>query len=129
MKPRFHITYEIITPGSCRHGDFKYHGYMPRSLNEAPRRNHLPDTPAKFTLRQAVDFMLSHGGHIEADECPVSNPRWFTVYPDANVYGDPSDTTYSVHVGSFSDPVRISRASRMRIARLLNCYGLTPAKV
>jgi hypothetical protein len=122
MKPRFRITYEIIGNGGC---EPQYRGFMPRTLGDPPRRNHMPKTPALFTLRQAFEFMQQHLGHIEADESPVSNPRWFTVYPDAHTGGYPRDDNYSLHVDWYgpSSP-GISRASRMRIARLLNCHGI-----
>ena len=120
MKPRFRITYDIVTQTST--ADANYSGFMPRSLGDAPRRNHMPKRPALFTLRQAVEFMQSKGVHIEANESPVKNPRWFTVYPEPDVYGGDSGETYSMHVDSFDLP-EISTASRLRIACLLNCYG------
>jgi hypothetical protein len=118
MKPRFKMTYEVVTGESARRGDFAHHGYLPRS-GEAPLyRTHMPKRPALFTLRQVIDLLVFRGsGPCEADSCPVNVPRWVTCQITTNE----SDrcVSLSVHLDD------VSPASARRVARLLNCYGLT----
>lgn len=123
--PRFRLTWEVVTEKSAEHGDFARHGFLPRS-GEIPHRSYFPKNPHLFTLRQAVEIMARHSsgfGPVEADSCPVSRPRWLSTRGESDAYPGMSDAlTVSVHL-----PDSISNASAWRIARLLRCYGLTPA--
>ncbi len=120
-KPRFCLTFEVVTEASAEHGDAARHGYLPRS-GDIPARSYFPKNPHRFTLREAVDLLARHSsGHapIEADSCPVTSPRWLTARGESDSYpGMPDALGVSLHLGE------ISPASAYRIARLLNCYGL-----
>lgn len=121
-KPRFFLTWEVISERSAECGDFARHGYLPRS-GDIPRRSYFPKNPHCFTLREAVDVMATHNsGHapIEADSCPVTVPRWLTVRGETDAYpGMPDALGVSLHI-----PETVSASSAYRIARLLRCYGL-----
>lgn len=122
MKTRFRLTFEVVTEKSATHGDFARHGFLPRS-GEIPRRTYFPKRPHLFTLREAFDVLARHNsGHtpIEADECPVTFPRWVTARGESDSYPGMSDALgVSLHF-----PEEMSRASRLRVCRLLNVYGL-----
>ena len=83
----------------------------------------MPRNPAVFGLREAVEFLLGREsqGPVEADSCPLSlqnPPRWFT-------YGGSLDWRTREYVSvSLHLPKNITRHSAIRIARLLNCYGV-----
>lgn len=119
MKPRFKITYEVVTDASAGCGDFAHHGFLPRSCDVPLHRNNMPERPARFTLRQVCDLLVPRGsGPCEADSCPVNVPRWISCQTTEN-WQRPC-ITLSVHLDD------VSPASARRVARLLNCYGLTP---
>lgn len=118
MKPRFKITYEVITAESARHADAAHRGFLPRSAEVPLYRDNMPDRPSRFTLRQVVELMVPRGsGPCEADSCPCYVPRWVTCQITDNEAS--KDVTLSVHLDD------VSPASARRVARLLNCYGLT----
>lgn len=101
MKPRFIITYQTVTDDSASVGDAAHHGFLPRSAQVPLYRNNFPKRPALFTLKQVVDLLQPAGrAPCEADSAPC--------------------VTLSVHFDDVSD------ASARRVAKLLNCYGLTP---
>lgn len=119
---KYHLTYEITTEESAEQGDFANHGFVTRNLT-TPRKNNMPKKPAEFSLREAIDFLLSREseGPVQADSCPISvqcPPRWFS-------YGGKLDfelngwVTVSLHL-----PDKVTPSSAIRIARLLRCYGL-----
>ncbi len=117
MKPRFRVTYEIVT-GGC---DAAHRGYLPRSGQVPAYRDNMPKRPALFTLKQVVDLLQPGGSSpCEADSAPCRVPRWVTcqVTPDHNHFGP--CVTLSVHLDDVSD------ASARRVAKLLNCHALTP---
>lgn len=119
MKPRFKMTYEVVTGESARQGDFAQHGFLPRSGDAPLYRNNMPKNPARFTLRQVLDLMVPRGsGPCEADSCPCRVPRWVSC----QVTDNDADrcVSLSVHLDDVSD------ASARRVARLLNCYGIKP---
>jgi len=103
MRAKFAVTYEIVTEESAQHGDAAARGYL------------LEDC----TLREAVDTLGA--GHIEADSYPVTlatAPRWFTCYHGID-YRTGNDESRALHV-----PDSVTAASRLRLARLLRCYGV-----
>lgn len=120
MKARFRITYDTVTEASAEHGETAHNGFLPRSGNVPLNRNNMPDKPALFTLKQAVDLLQTGGSSpIEADSCPVSlasPPRWFNCQITQD-WERPS-VRLSLHLGE------VSPSSAMRIARLFRCYGL-----
>jgi len=124
MRKMFRLTFEVVTDKSAECGDAARRGFVPRTLN-IPSRTYMPKRPAQFRLREAVSFLKDResAGPVEADSCPLSlsrPPRWFT-------YGGSLDWHTGEHVSvSMHLPRTISAHSAMRIARLLNCYGVRP---
>lgn len=103
MRARFSVTYETVTDESAEHGDAAARGYVLESC----------------TLREAIDELGC--GHVEADCYPVTlhtAPRWFTCYHGID-YRTGNDESRALHV-----PDTITAASRLRLARLLRCYGV-----
>ncbi len=99
----FSITYATATPESEKHGDYADTGFLVEDV----------------TFREAMDELRWYrGGYVEADSYPVHNPRWFTFVGADEDYSTGAVTNYSLHL-----PRHITTASRMRIARLLGCYG------
>lgn len=106
----FSVTFDVVTPESAEHGDFAESGYVIQDVS----------------LRDALAELDADGCHVEADCCPVSlqcPPRWFTAY-DTNqgtreYYERGESESRSLHV-----PDNVTPSSRLRIARLLNCYGI-----
>lgn len=104
LAPVFAVTFETITPESAEQGDFATNGFVAEGL----------------TLRDALaelDNFNRSDNPPEADECPVSFPRWITVYGAVDAWGEVENR--SIHF-----PEELSQGSRMRIARLLGCYGI-----
>ena len=124
---KFRLTFNTVTEDSAQHGDFAIHGFITRNLT-IPTRTYMPKKPAEFSLRTAVKFCQEHGGHVEADSCPISvqyPPRWFTWCNEdmGRNYSATSNCTLSRSV-SLHLPRNITAASAMRIARYIGCYGI-----
>lgn len=107
MSSKFSITYEIVTPESAEQGEAANQGF------------HLED----LRFRDAYEELRSLGAvgcHCEADSYPLrwSPPRWFSFVDVSENYATGEVTSYALHI-----PENITSASRMRIARLLRCYG------
>lgn len=100
---KFAVTYEIVTPESAENGEFEDVGFVDRSCS----------------LREALKHCESHDGEVEADEFPVKKPRWITFY---NCNNDP--TKEQSEARSIHFPEELTTATRMRIARLVKCYGV-----
>lgn len=104
MSTGFSITYSVVTPESAEDGDYADHGFLAENVS----------------FRDAMDELRWYrGGYVEADSFPVHRPRWFTFVSADEDYATGARTSYSLHV-----PDHITEASRMRIARLLGCYGV-----
>lgn len=122
MPKRFKLTFEVVTDKSAEYGDAARRGFVPRTLN-IPSRTYMPNNPAVFGLREAVEFLLDREsqGPVEADSCPLSlqyPPRWFT-------YGGSLDWSTGEYISvSLHLPANTTRHSAMRIARLVGCYGV-----
>jgi hypothetical protein len=104
----FSITYEIVTPESAEHGDAEERGF------------HLEGLSFGEVMAEIRSLGL-RGAYCEADSCPVTidcPPRWFTYAEGIENYETGARTYYAVHL-----PRHVTPASRMRIARLLGCYG------
>jgi hypothetical protein len=103
----WNITYERITYESAEHGEAEESGFLHEGL----------------TFREAMDALRwQMACHIEADSSPISAafpPRWFTFYEAEQDISTGDVTNYALHI-----PANITPASRMRVARLLGCYGL-----
>ncbi len=102
----WNITYETVTHESAEHGEAKASGYLHEGL----------------TFREAMDALRwARGCHVEADSSPISAaypPRWFTFYEAETDISTGDVTNYALHI-----PKHITPASRMRVARLIGCYG------
>jgi hypothetical protein len=97
----FSVTYEIITPESAEHGDFADAGFVSESCS----------------LREAIDLV---GNQVtEANEYPITCPRWLNNYEYGENYATGERESRSLHF-----PDHITAASRCRIARMLGCYGI-----
>ena len=119
MKPRFRITYEVVTDDSASRGDAAHRGYLPRSGEVPIYRDNMPKRPALFTLKQVVDLLQPGGSSpCEADSAPCDVPRWVTCQVTQD--WERPTISLSVHLDDVSD------ASARRVAKLLNCYALTP---
>ena len=115
-KPRFPITFSIITDESAAHGDHAFHGFMTRDGN-TPRKSggYLPKNPARFTLRDALEILDQHDSGYEpreADSFPCAAPRWFAVSDWPGYMPDTGTVQLSMHLDG------ITPASACRIARL-----------
>lgn len=102
---RFAVTYDLTTEESSAQGDVAEQGFISRGS----------------TLREAVaafSDVRRANGYVEADQCPATSPRWLTAYGEVE---DGVSETRSIHL-----PDTITPASRRRLARLLNCYGVQP---
>lgn len=102
----WNVTFQIVTEKSAETGDYAEEGYC---LNYG-------------TLREAVDCASSGKGQlgslqvIEANECPVSNPRRISWIYGSNENGE--SETRSIHI-----PKGVTAASRVRLCRVLGVYG------
>jgi hypothetical protein len=104
----FNITYEIVTPESAEHGDAEERGF------------HLEDISFGEAMGE-LDNLGLRGAHCEADSCPLSidcPPRYFYFTEGTENYETGAFTYYALHL-----PRHVTPASRMRLARLLGCYG------
>ena len=102
---QFSVTYEIITPESCEHGEAEEQGYSAQNID----------------LREALE-LVSGGVDFHADCYPCHDVRWVTAY---NVHegthkGYTSDSTEnrSIHF-----PKHLTESTRFRIMRLMGVYG------
>ena len=93
----FLMTYEVITPASAAHGDVEDAGILYPSI----------------TLREALDE-LSSAKHVEANEWPVTCPRWVTGYRTYEDHQSGETGNLSLHF-----PEHLTPSTRRRIARLL----------
>ena len=102
------ITYERVTYESAEDGEADASGYLHEGL----------------TFRDAMDALRwQRGCHIEADSSPVSlthPPRWFTIYEAEHDMATGDVMHYALHI-----PEHITPASRLRVARLLGCHGVS----
>ncbi len=110
MKKQFLLTYQTVTEESASYGDFAYHGFISRYGNFDETRNYMPKNPATFTLRDALRIFQEHGGNIQANEWPLSNPRWFDSCLEE--YG--GSVTIGLHL-----PDSLTPSTKLRIARYL----------
>jgi hypothetical protein len=103
----FNVSFEIVTDESAEHGDAESRGFISEGV----------------ALREALDDLFATNGNyssveaIEANEHPVDCPRWLTVYNGRDEYGEAESR--SIHF-----PETMTAASRIRVARLIGCYGV-----
>lgn len=98
---RFDLTYETITDESAEHGEAAESGYEAEQVS----------------LREAHDVLRWHGGHCEASDYPVTNPRWLTFFGETD-YQTGETKNLSLHI-----PDTVTPSSKRRICKLFDCYG------
>ena len=102
----FSVTYETVTPESAEDGEAEDYGFLVESVS----------------FRDAMGALRWYrGSHVEADSYVGSrphNPRRFSFIGAEENYNTGEITSYSLHLPDYITP-----ASRMRIARLVGCYG------
>lgn len=99
----FNVTFETITPESAEHGDVESRGFVAENI----------------PLREAIDELGYGGDGCEANECPVTDPRWITVYRVNEDYGTGEIENRSLHF-----PDDMTAASKRRLCKLLDVYGI-----
>jgi alcohol dehydrogenase class IV len=104
----FSITYDIVTEESAEHGDTADAGFIAENM----------------TLRDAVETLFETRtsqvdgvSAIEASEYPVTCPQWVTVQ-NGMEYLTSAYESRSLHF-----PNDMTAASRVRVCRLVDCYG------
>ena len=107
MKNAWNVTFEVVTEQSAMESDYAERGF---DLKDA-------------SFRDAITYFGLGGlpGCCEADCCPVTlsmPPRWFTRDVSADNAKGERDESRSLHI-----PEHVTPSSRMRIARLVGCYG------
>jgi hypothetical protein len=100
---KFSVTYETITEESAVEGETESNGFEAEDVS----------------LREALSIIGGCEGGVEADCYPVRSPRWFTFYKQNEDYGTGEVTNMSLQL-----PDHLTESSRMRIARLVRCYGI-----
>ena len=103
MSKKFSVAFETVTHESAEVGEAESSGF---ELENA-------------SLREALNTIGGCEGGIEANESPVRFPRWFTFYKQNEDYSTGEVTNMSLHI-----PETVTRSSRLRIAKLIGCYGL-----
>lgn len=128
--PEFTVTYEIVTPESAEYGDVAERGFVAIGNFAAPIHPVIEAKPYtveahSMGLRDALELVrdtrtsrVDGVAGIEANEYPVTCPRWITVY-NGMEYETGATESRSIHF-----PDHITPASRRRIARLMGCYGV-----
>ena len=97
----FNVTFETITYESAEDGENATSGFIVEDAG----------------LRDAIDA-LGCGDMVEASDSPFTNPRWLTAYKTNENHATGEYENRSIHF-----PDRMTASSRLRVARLLGCYG------
>lgn len=104
---KWNVTYDRVTEESAREGGYADSGFL---LEGAP-------------LRDSIETFTERADTIEANVYPLgdgSSIRWFTAYPSPGDLGPEGESeTRSLHI-----PECVSAPSRLRLARMLGCYGV-----
>ena len=96
---KFNVTYEMVTDESAEHGEAADMGFLAESVS----------------LREAIDSLDYGAGDLEANESPVTDPRWITAYDN---WEQGETVNRSLHF-----PDNMTAASKLRVCRLLGVYG------
>jgi hypothetical protein len=105
MKNAWKVTYETITPESAENGETEDSGFLLEN--------------GSFRGAMALTYEYRCEGGIEANNSSIENARWFTWYKTNEDYATGETENRSLHI-----PDHITRASRLRIARLIGAYGI-----
>ncbi len=95
---KFNVTFETITPESSEHGDVESRGFVCEGVG----------------LREAIDALGCGGDGFEANEYPVTDPRWITAYRMNEDYATGETENRSLHF-----PDNMTASSKIRVARML----------
>lgn len=117
MEKRFPITYETVTDESAENGDFAHHGFLPKSKDVPIYRDNMPENPALFTLKEAMELICVGITPCESDSCPCYTPRWITS--QITEQWERPNISLSVHLDG-----HCSNASARRIGKLFRVYGM-----
>lgn len=119
----FAVTYETVSEESAREGDAAERGFINAEglLVQAIIGKPTPGVRMKF--REAFNLFQQERDwtHVEADCYPISPdnpPSWFTDSGEIQ-FASGECRAISLHL-----PENVTGSSAMRIARLLNCYGV-----
>jgi hypothetical protein len=104
----FNVTYDIVTPESAAEGDAAERGFIAEGVPLREALELVQETESSACERQGVD----------ASDSNVGAARWLTVY------NGPNFRTGDAESRSLHFPESLSAPSRVRIARLLRCYGV-----
>lgn len=108
MPQRFNVTFEIVTDESAENGDSEESGFIAQSIGLREAINLVQETNSPHCEQTCV----------EASDSNISAARWVTIYNGRDWQSGEFENR-SIHF-----PESLSPASRVRIARLLNCYGV-----
>ena len=113
------ITYSTLTEESVSEGDQADNGYMSPVLSEGYRQPD-GDTPAEWSLREALAFMADKCSHIETCWTPSDGCNgWYSGTGNtSDCEGDEIEVCYDLHVDGVSD------GTMMRLARVLKANGV-----
>lgn len=123
----FSVTYSIVTEESAKHGDYAESGFLD-SMGQSVAAIIGKSTPGVYMgLRQALKLFNDERDwtHVEADSYPIcaaNPPGWFTDLGEI-AFASGETRAVSLHL-----PELITGSSAIRIARLVNCYGLESAQ-
>ena len=98
MTLQFNVTFETVTPESAEHGDTADSGFVSQDV----------------ALREALDDLGFGDGGCEANESPVTDPRWVTMYQTNHDYRTGEIENRSLHF-----PDSMTAASKLRVCRML----------
>lgn len=103
--PKFHVTYEIVTPESAEHGDAAERGFVtPGGWRHEINSTDINDPGLDLDLRSAVNLI----------GCVENSGSWFTETDGRDDYRTGANERRSLH-----PPRNITPASYARLARLL----------
>lgn len=100
---KFNVTFETVTEESAEVGEPESTGFEAEGVS----------------LREALSIIGGCEGGVESNEYPVRAPRWFTFFKQNEDYSTGEVTNMSLHL-----PESLTPSSRLRIARLVRCYGV-----
>ena len=100
---KFNVTYETITEKSAERGDTADAGFLAENVS----------------LREAIDELGYGQQGMEANEYPVSDPKWITAHGTDEDYGTGEVENRSLHF-----PDTMTASSKLRVCRLLGVHGV-----
>lgn len=111
------VTFATITEESASNGDHADNGYISPVLSEGYRQPE-DDTPAEWSLRDALRFMRDKNDHVETCWMPGGDLTLSGTGNTDDCEGDEIGVCYDLHIDGVSD------GTMMRLARLLRSNGV-----